>query len=184
MSGNDPSFTGLRPNVTTGATVVLYGCSPPDEVLPVPNWPMDPIAPGGRCSIHGCTMPCAMCALINSMPSVPTVGSWALAPCPNCNNHVRVGEPCPFCLRADVDALMAVDEPVPFAPVDPAPSPTLSADDADALIVKLDSVETANIQLRDALRKAIVRLRKYEDAGGVPVPEIGELESVLGEAPR
>jgi hypothetical protein len=46
-------------------------------------------------------------------PIVPPDFDWtklrpetaALAPCPKCGNHHRVLEPCPFCLRAELDAL-------------------------------------------------------------------------------
>lgn len=67
-----------------------YGCPPVDTPF-VP--PSNPFAP----------------------PDVPPVNPfdlrslkpemWALTVCTKCQRHVRVTEPCPWCLRADLDAL-------------------------------------------------------------------------------
>jgi hypothetical protein len=65
-----------------------YGCPPidippaiPDGLPLIPN-PINPFDLGGY------------------KPEM-----WAFCPCSKCQRHVRTGEPCPWCLRSDLDAL-------------------------------------------------------------------------------
>lgn len=80
---------------------------------------------------------------------------WAMSPCTRCNRHVRTGEPCAWCLRAELDALKA------------------------ALGDNAKPVEEIE-RLRAGLRCALGMLRDIEKAFGVPNPKIAELEKVLG----
>jgi len=83
----DGDGTGLPWRAGAPAGVFAYGCPPfMPEPVPTPD-----LGPG----------------------YVPPGFDWtklrpetaALAPCPKCGNHHRVLEPCPFCLRAELDAL-------------------------------------------------------------------------------
>lgn len=66
-----------------GAGVVMYGGSP---LLDLPKLPAQDLLPP------------------QPYPSQPME---TLALCPKCSRHIRGEEPCPFCLRADLDALRA-----------------------------------------------------------------------------
>ena len=93
-------------------------------------------------------------------PAIPDV---TLADC------LRVADALGYELRVELEPRVELgdegdedDAPVPFAPVDPAPSPTLSESAADALIVRLDSVETENARLREenaSLRRTLDAIR-------------------------
>lgn len=69
-----------------------YGC-PPIDTPPIP--PMNPfdIPPVPVPTVK----PFDLRALKPEM--------WAFTVCSKCQRHVRAGEPCPWCLRADLDAL-------------------------------------------------------------------------------
>jgi hypothetical protein len=77
--GSDP-FRSSFPGGT-----FAYGCPPID---------IPPAIPGG---IPYPPSPFDLGALKPEM--------WAFAVCSKCQRHVRAGEPCPWCLRADLDAL-------------------------------------------------------------------------------
>lgn len=90
ISGGGGGGGGSSPwRANAPAGVFAYGC-PPFEPAPIPD-----LGPG-----------------YEPPPFVPGF-DWtkirpetaALAPCPKCSNHHRVLEPCPFCLRAELDAL-------------------------------------------------------------------------------
>ena len=88
--GGGGDGSGLPWRAGAPAGVFAYGC-PPFEPAPIPDLGPGYVPP----------------------PLVPPNFDWsklrpegaALAPCPKCSNHHRVLEPCPFCLRAELDAL-------------------------------------------------------------------------------
>jgi hypothetical protein len=93
MNGsNIGSGNPFRSNFPGGT--FAYGCPPidippaiPDEVLP--GIPYPGLNPFGN--------PFNLKSLKPEM--------WAFTVCEKCKRHVRAGEPCPWCLRADLDAL-------------------------------------------------------------------------------
>src|SRR5271169_4815784 len=106
-SGIVPMRAGERISISSGINTgdpwrstfpggtFAYGCPPIDTPASPPGPPMNPFD-------------------IPPVP-VPTVSPfdlralkpemWAFAVCTKCQRHVRTGEPCPWCLRADLDAL-------------------------------------------------------------------------------
>lgn len=68
-----------------------YGCPPVDTPFVPPSNPFD-VPPG--------VAPVNPFDLRSLKPEM-----WALAVCTKCQRHVRTGEPCPWCLRAELDAL-------------------------------------------------------------------------------
>jgi hypothetical protein len=60
--------------------VVLYGVAPSDTGPMPPRDPFQPVEPNADAPL------------------------W-LVPCPMCNRHIQRGTECPFCLRAEMDAL-------------------------------------------------------------------------------
>ncbi len=119
-----------------GGGVVLYGGSPPfDPYVPTPDVapPFQPFTPNPLGSL---TFP-------------------VLTVCAKCNNHFRQGEPCPFCIRAELDALK-----------------TALGDKAKPA----EAIET----LRAALRKALGALRDISRVtGGSLEPLIADCEKAL-----
>ena len=128
----------------TAAAVVMYGCAPYE---PPPNPPGDGFPP---------PPPWVPMPATTSIPNIITV-PIALTPCPKCNRHTRAGEPCPFCLRSDLDALKAA----------------LGKDAKPA-----EAIAT----LKTALRKALGALRDVSKVtGGALEPLIAECEKALDE---
>ena len=124
VHGSGSGAGSSSPRIAAGGGVVLYGGSPP--MLPSAPWePPDPIPPSPW------TPP--------GYPPMPA--SLALALCPRCSRHVRAEEPCPFCLRADLDAFR------------------------DALGEGAKPAERI-AQLEVALRAAVQKLREISHASG------------------
>lgn len=79
------------------AMTVLYGASPPFDPDPYsPWWPKDLQPPQPR-------------------------WDWdvtiTMSPCPTCLSHVRIGEPCPFCMKRKIEEIeKRLDEQIAQAP--------------------------------------------------------------------
>lgn len=83
-----------------------------------------------------------------------------------CLEH-RLWAPCGACLGARVNAPT-------LHHVHPSPRD----------LIEQHKLADANESLRRTLRQALSRLRDLERASGVCWPELGELESALGEIPQ
>ena len=130
MNGNGNPFRSSWPGGT-----FAYGCPPIDTPPLPPDFTPLPIKPFD--------------------PGILKPETWAFRVCTKCNQHVRTMEPCPFCLRSELDALKRA--------LGDAAKP-------------VETIET----LRVALRKAIGALRDISRVTGAGLePLIAECEIAL-----
>jgi len=91
VNGNNSGIGSGEPWRSTfpGGTFA-YGCPPIDTPPGPPMNPFDipPTPPMNPFDLRGLK------------PEM-----WAFYPCSKCQRHVRAGEPCPWCIRAELDAL-------------------------------------------------------------------------------
>jgi hypothetical protein len=129
------------------AGVFAYGCPPTFDPPNIPDFvpPISPVIPN----------PDLRKTNLDWAKLLEGMRNGSFAPCPKCNNHIRTAEPCPFCLRDDLNALKKA--------LGPEAKPA-------------ETIET----LRAALRKTLGALRDISRVtGGSLEPLIAECEKAL-----